>query len=118
MNPPLPGTMRLHRLEHDFPQTDAFPALPGEHVMRICESLEPRDEHPALIFGGRAEGLPADRSHQSERVLQTVPHLVQQDVLVLLRRFPIADVAGDLRGADNPAVPTDYRRDAQRDVEL
>src|SRR5690606_3081817 len=50
--------------------------------------------------------------------LQTVPHLVQQDVLVLLRRLPIADVAGDLRGAHDPAIPTDYRRDAERDVEL
>ena len=70
-----------------------------------------------LRLRGGMEGLVADRGRQGERILDAVPHLAEHHILVSFRRLPLADVARDLRGADDPSASARDRGHRQRHVE-
>src|SRR5215203_1596246 len=104
--------MRRERLLDDVAERCPFPALAGQHVMRLGERKQPGFEGFARLRRrlARLEALRRDRLHGRERVLHPVIELVDEELLRLFMSALLGAVAEDLEEA--AAMVSERQHDA------
>ena len=107
----------LELLAHELVERDAGPVLVDQQVLRCRQALHPADEPIQESVDRRAEpgGLLRHGLDDRQQVLGAVRQLVHHGAQQLLAAFALADVVGDLGGADDPAVGIPDRRYRQQD---
>src|SRR5512144_3330548 len=87
--------------------------------MRGSHGAEPTFEKVDELVDpdARPRRVASDRLDNRQRVLDAVIELPQQQLLPALPVFPLADVAGNLRGADDLSVRVAYGRHGERNLD-